>query len=318
MDDYLAHKEAGGIPAVDARWRNDAFIKPQLGTIDMARLTAKKIREWIATLAKQPPRLRTVKGEEQRFQKIEMDAEQRRRRQASVNRTLTTLKAALNHAFREGEVASDIAWRRVKPFEGVDVARIRWLALDEAKRLINTCDPDFRKIVQAALQTGARYGQLAALVAADFNAAAGTVTMRTRKGKGAEVAYNVVLTPEGVALFEQWCAGHGRNDLIFRKASGEAWGKSHQKREMADACKAAKLKPAIGFHGLRHTWASLSIMRGVPLLIVAKNLGHSDTRMVEKHYGHMSPSHIADAIRAGAPRFGRPKVGNVMPMRAPR
>jgi hypothetical protein len=45
-------------------------------------------------------------------------------------------------------------------------------------------------------------------------------------------------------------------------------------------------------------------MNGVPLLIVAKNLGHSDTRMVERHYGHMSPSHIADAIRAGAPRFG--------------
>jgi hypothetical protein len=42
----------------------------------------------------------------------------------------------------------------------------------------------------------------------------------------------------------------------------------------------------------------------VPLLVVAKNLGHADTRMVKKHYGHLAPSHIADAIRAGAPRFG--------------
>jgi hypothetical protein len=25
---------------------------------------------------------------------------------------------------------------------------------------------------------------------------------------------------------------------------------------------------------------------------------------VEKHYGHLAPSYIADAIRAGAPRFG--------------
>jgi hypothetical protein len=43
---------------------------------------------------------------------------------------------------------------------------------------------------------------------------------------------------------------------------------------------------------------------GVPLLVVAKNLGHSDTRMVEKHYGHLAPSYIADAIRAGGPQFG--------------
>jgi hypothetical protein len=34
--------------------------------------------------------------------------------------------------------------------------------------------------------------------------------------------------------------------------------------------------------------------------------------MVEKHYGHLAPSYIADAIRAGAPRFGfkpDPKLG---------
>jgi hypothetical protein len=43
---------------------------------------------------------------------------------------------------------------------------------------------------------------------------------------------------------------------------------------------------------------------GVPLLVVAKNLGHADTRMVEKHYGHLAPSYVADAIGAGAPRFG--------------
>jgi hypothetical protein len=54
---------------------------------------------------------------------------------------------------------------------------------------------------------------------------------------------------------------------------------------------------------MRHTWASLAPMNGVPLMVVAKNLGHVDTRMVEKHYGHLAPSFIADAIHAGAPRF---------------
>ena len=55
----------------------------------------------------------------------------------------------------------------------------------------------------------------------------------------------------------------------------------------------------------RHTWASLTIMAGAPLMVVAINLGHRDTRMVEKHYGRLAPSYIADAIRSGAPRFYR-------------
>jgi hypothetical protein len=39
-------------------------------------------------------------------------------------------------------------------------------------------------------------------------------------------------------------------------------------------------------------------------MMVSRNLGHVDTRMVEKHYGHLAPSYIADAVRAGAPKFG--------------
>ena len=36
-----------------------------------------------------------------------------------------------------------------------------------------------------------------------------------------------------------------------------------------------------------------------------------DTRMVEKHYGHLAPSFVADAIRAGAPPFGVATMINV-------
>jgi hypothetical protein len=44
------------------------------------------------------------------------------------------------------------------------------------------------------------------------------------------------------------------------------------------------------------------------------SLGHSDTRMVEKHYGHLASSYIDDAIRAGAPRFGGEAGARVVPM----
>ena len=77
---------------------------------------------------------------------------------------------------------------------------------------------------------------------------------------------------------------------------------------MAKACERAKIKPPISFHSLRHSWASLAVMAGVPLLVVARNLGHADARMVEKHYGHLAQSYIVDAIRVGAPRFGMVKA----------
>jgi hypothetical protein len=45
-------------------------------------------------------------------------------------------------------------------------------------------------------------------------------------------------------------------------------------------------------------------MNAAPLIVLARNLGHADTRMVEKHYGHLSASFLAEAVRASAPRFG--------------
>jgi integrase len=95
---------------------------------------------------------------------------------------------------------------------------------------------------------------------------------------------------------------------------GRAWQKSEQARPMKAACIAARLTP-LGFHQLRHTWASLAVMAGVPLLVVANNLGHADTRMVEKHYGHLTQSYMDEAILAGAPRFGAVKRSNVRAMK---
>jgi hypothetical protein len=56
-------------------------------------------------------------------------------------------------------------------------------------------------------------------------------------------------------------------------------------------------------------------MGGVPLMVVARNLGHTTTRMVERHYGHLSQSYVADEVRRGAPRFEVQPAGNVEPLR---
>ncbi len=301
IDDYLQFLESNRKSFYDARSRAEAFILPELGDHEVASLMTEQLERWLNHLAKTAPRLRTREGEKQKYRAIGDDDEAQRRRRSSANRTMTILKAALNRAWRRGRVPSDAAWRRVEPFEDVDAARVRYLTIAEATRLTNAADAEFRPLIQAALNTGARYGELIRLRVHDLNSDAGTIAIRQSKsGK----PRHIILTDEGLALFKSLARGRAGNELLFGKASGAAWNKSHQARPMIEACTRAKIKPRISFHGLRHTWASLAVMNGVPLLVVAKNLGHADTRMVEKHYGHLAQSYIADAIRAGAPRFG--------------
>jgi integrase len=297
---FLANDGRGVHTIRDARYRDNAFIRPNLGWVEVAALTADKLRQWRDDLVQTPPRVRTKKNSTQNHRKI-TDDNARRARKSSANRTWSILRAALNHAFHDGKVPSDLEWRKVKPFRSVDAARVRYLTVAEAKRLINAAEPDFRMLVQAALQTGARYGELARLTVADFNPDVGTLTIQQSKSGRAR---HVVLTDEGTQFFRRLCAGRAGGEPLLRKTTGSPWDFAHQIRPMDDTVARSKISPPISFHGLRHTWASHAIMNGMPLMVVARNLGHADTRMVEKHYGHLAPSYVADAVRKSAPRFG--------------
>jgi site-specific recombinase XerD len=83
-----------------------------------------------------------------------------------------------------------------------------------------------------------------------------------------------------------------------------------------EACARAKIKPAISFHVLRHTHGSTLAMKGVPLGVIAQQLGHAGTRMTEKHYAHLAPSYVADTIRAHFPTLGIGEDDLVVPIRA--
>jgi hypothetical protein len=145
-----------------------AHILPQLGDFPVSNLTATKLRDWRDALAASPPRVRTAISARQRHGTIVGEDGQRARR-ASANRIWSILRAALNQAFRDEMVASEAAWRRVKPFKKTDRARNRYLKIDECRRLINASSPTFRLLVEAALQTGARYSELARLIVSDFD-----------------------------------------------------------------------------------------------------------------------------------------------------
>jgi integrase len=304
VERYLEHLEGRRKNAYDARRRAAAFIYPELGDTEVVKLTTDQLRKWHVDLAKARPRVRTAEGEKQKYRTIERDEEAIRRRRSSANRVLTILKAGLNHAYNDGKVPSDVEWRRVKPFEGVDGVRTEYLKLEECKRLINAADADFRPLILAGLLTGARYGQLTGATVADFDADNGTLRVSSAKGRGASKTYYVNLTNEGVKFFRQLAVGRARPELLLRRKDGTPWKASHQARPMREACERARIKPAVPFHLLRHTWASLTIMGGASLLIVARNLGHADTRMVERAYGKLAQSHVKEVIEAAVPQLG--------------
>lgn len=304
IEEYLdwlgIHKKS----AADTKAYADARIIPDLGSIEVAKLTAAKIRKWHESLAKARPRLRTKPGRPQNYGPAPTDEKSKRSRKVTANRILSILKAALNKAHRDGEVVNNSAWTNVKRFAGVDSARPQFVDRDGAMRLINASDPIFRPLVQAALFTGARYGELCALRVEHFQ----NGKLLVADSKSSKQRW-IALNDEGRQFFETLTAGRAPTEVIFVK-NGKPWAKSHQNEFMQLACVNAKVE-RMGFHQLRHSYASMAIMSGMPLLVLAGNLGHANTRMVEQHYGHLVQSYRDQMIEDHAPRFGIAEPSNV-------
>jgi integrase len=310
LSDYRAdYLRRGGKAADRLQWSAAAWINPELGAVELAKLSKARIVAWHQKIAETPARLRTKPGAPQRHRAADSSAEAVRRRRSTANRVLTILKAALNHAYGEEKCASDDAWRTVRAFREADSARLRYLSDDEARRLANACPADFRSLVTGALLTGCRYGELAAMTADDFNPDAGTLRVRASKGGKPR---HVVLTQEGRDFVAVLAAGKPGSARLFLRGNGKVWGKSEQQRPLSAACKAARIDSPVNFHGLRHTYASRLAMKGVPLAVIAVQLGHADTRMVEKHYGHLSPSYVAETVRAAFGTLGIVEPSNIM------
>jgi integrase len=311
LDDYLAGFQ--GKDLANTSRRIEAIVRPQMGKHEVAKLTTKAINDWLLSLASAPARLRTAKGAEQQNVRQTADTEEaRRRRRSSANRILTILKAALNAAYREGKASADDAWRRVKPFAKADAPKLRYLSDDEARRLVNACDPAFRPLVQAALLTGARYSELAGLEVRDFDRQSQTIWLRETK---AGIARAVYLEGEGVRLIEQATLGKPADALIFPRPDGKRWGPSQQARPLAAACAAAKLA-STGFHDLRRTYGARLALRGVPMAVIAEALGHADERITRRHYAHLSKSYVADTVRSAVTGLGIVESGNVVRLEA--
>jgi len=215
--------------------------------------------------------------------------ERERRARYTANRRWNLLRAVLNTAFRlkPDRVPSDAAWRRVQPFQGVDLPRTRHLSAAEARRLIDALEPSLQPLARGSLLTGLRLGELEALRAADVTGDAVHVR-HSKSGKPRSVPLN----PEGKALFAELVQGKTTDAVLFAPVSRVAVS-----RAMRTAGKAAGIDPPATFHDLRRSYGSLLINAGVSGDHIQTLLGHADQRMTRRHYAHLLDKTLQKSVR---------------------
>lgn len=329
VEDYLAWFRAHRKSVKATETTLNAHVIPTFGAMMVADLSTREIARWHEKLATSPARVRRPVAGSRRSQELARAAakgkalpappeapqgpETIRQRKATANRVLTVFRAVLNHAWRAGHVPSDSAWRRVRPFHNAGAPRVRYLEPDEARRLLNASPADFRKLATAALLTGARYGELVNLYVEDYHVDARAIHVRDSKSGRPR---HIPLTTDGEAFFADLTAGRAAGETMLLRADGAPWGVNHQVKPTAAACTVAKITPAVSFHILRHTYGSWLAMRGVALQVIAEALGHADTRITQRHYGHLAPSYVAQVIRDNLPSIPV-ETGNVTRLRKP-
>jgi len=292
FEGYFRHRQARGRSAESLafdRGKVKSFIQ-KFGDTYLADLVTGELQAWRDALIPAPKDDPKVTESEHR--------EAKRRAQATVNRSWAVIRAGLNWAFTTGRVDSDLAWRRVKPFQNVDKPRTRFLSVAEAVALLGNAAVDFRPLAHAALLTGLRLGELIRLTAGDVGARSIEVAAG-KTGQGRVVP----LTAEGVSAFALLVKDKQPTDLLFADSEGRPWTRPKVSRRMADANAAAKLRPPATFHDLRRSYGSLLANAGARDAVIAAALGHTDTRMTRRHYGHLLDTAIAKEIGMRLPRF---------------
>lgn len=202
---------------------------------------------------------------------------------SSVNREMTTLRAALNLAVRHKLVSRDASdnWRDVKPFAKADNRRELYLDRAQRRALIENATGAVRDLIEAAALTGARAGELTSATCSSFDARTKRLSVTGKTG-----ARVMTLAPRAVELFQRRAEGRPADAYLLTRDDGEPWSHSDWDDLVRAAAKAAKLPDGVVLYTLRHSWITEALLGGLSTLEVSKFSGTS-LRMIEKHYGHL-------------------------------
>lgn len=247
------------------------------------KLTGKQVDDWRKNLRKT---LAIPQDKEK--------AATRPRSESSLNRDMTTLRAALNLAIENGDVTSDHAWKvKLKPVKSADNRREVYLDPVQRKKLIEAAPADLASFLRALCLLPLRPGAVAALNAGSFDKRLSTLSIGKDKTGNDR---RITLPPATAAFFAEQAKNKLPAAPLLTRADGKRWDKDAWKYPIKDAVKAAGLPLATTAYALRHsTITDLVAVHKLPTLTVAQLSGTS-VLMIERHYGHLLQDQARDAL----------------------
>jgi integrase len=203
------------------------------------------------------------------------------------NMVVTVVKAAFNYGVRMGHVPANPV--KLMPLPK-PVVRDRILTEEERTQIFEAIrDVCFADYLTALLESGARPGEVATLTPENVNLDLGIWVLKKHKTKRKTGRPRVVyLTPALLELTRRRVADTPPGKPVFRNTRGNAWTNSSLYFRFEGLRKRFPHLADVVPYTLRATYATEALEQGVPDATVAELLGHSDTRMLHKHYSKLS------------------------------
>ncbi|MBN2561754.1 MAG: site-specific integrase [Phycisphaerae bacterium] len=177
--------------------------------------------------------------------------------------------------------------------------RFTFLTRDEADRLVDAMEPGrWQTMAVLAIHTGMRLGELLGLEWNDIDLGARQLVVRRSIVNGivgTTKNYRERQLPLSVGAMTALLSYRRDHRLVFHRDDGTPLTYGTAGHAISQGWKRAGLR-SIGWHALRHTFASWLVADGVPLPVVQALLGHSTIEMTMR-YSHLAPSALRSAIQ---------------------
>lgn len=211
----------------------------------------------------------------------------------TVNNHLAVLRKCLHTA---------VDWQQLSAVPKVQLLktvsqRLDFLNEEECRRLMEaTSTGIWESMVVVALHTGMRLGELFAVSWPDVDFAHHVITVRCSMVHGiitSTKTHRIRYIPMNARVEAALRSLQETTGLVFRPRAIASSRRSAD-RAIQRICKKAGIR-AVGWHTLRHTFATQLVARGVHLRVVQLLLGHSSVTMTER-YAHLAPSGLREAV----------------------
>jgi integrase len=177
----------------------------------------------------------------------------------SANRTLTALKAALNFAVSNRLVSAGVApeWAEVKPYRDAGKRRELFLDLKQRRALLAASQGSLRDLLEAAMLTGARAGELVNATRDPFDFRTGCISFRGKTGPR-----TIPLSAPALTLFKRLAESKLPTARLLTRDDGKPWAHSDWDELVRAAAEAAGLPSGTCLYTLRHTFITQAVQDG--------------------------------------------------------